>query len=85
MKWDSISQDPAKRAVGVPQLLGSGDPEEISDGIEDRGKNHTEITEDVHSVTYTPPELSLKPGPKEVVSGDMMPQPALLSCPAAWT
>lgn len=55
----------------MPQVLGSGFPETMSEGMELRGKNQTRIPVCwVHSVAYTPPESVLKPVPYEAVEKD---------------
>jgi hypothetical protein len=51
----SMSQPPENDDRGVPQLLGSGLPEDMSDGMLERGKNQMVMAELVHSVAYTPP------------------------------
>lgn len=58
-----MSQSPMNTAVGLPQLEGSGEELEISEGIEPRGKKKMLINDSMISVAYTPPPLSLKPLP----------------------
>jgi hypothetical protein len=50
MKCSSISHPPENSAMGMPQLLGSGDPDVMSLGMALRGKNHMLIALLVHSV-----------------------------------
>ena len=50
MKNWSISQPPENEAVAEPQVVGSGLPEVMSEGMADRGKNHMLIASEVHSV-----------------------------------
>ncbi len=56
--------------AGVPQVVGSGAPPEISAGILPRGKNQILMASLVHSVAYTPPPLALKPAPYDLGSDD---------------
>jgi hypothetical protein len=63
LKVLAISQSPLKTAIGLPQPDGSGEAPEMSEGIEPRGKKKMLMNEDVISVAYTPPLLSLKPFP----------------------
>ena len=85
LKWLSISQDPANLAAGVPQPVGSGLPDEMSDGMELEGKNQTEIASPVHSVAYTPPPASLNPLPYDWEFPFMIAQPLLGDWPPAST
>ena len=52
-EWESKNlngshPEAGQNAMGVPQLSGSGAPEEMSDGMSLRGKNQTEIPLSIH-------------------------------------
>ena len=70
---------PVNEVVGVPQFTGFGFPEVISAGTALRGKKYISIAELVHSMAYTPPPLTLKPVPKDLVSEVLNPHPTVPS------
>jgi len=62
-KFESIEQLPylqSKFPAGKPQVLGSGCPEVMSAGIDDRGNMYILMNPLVHHIAYMPPPLSLK-------------------------
>ncbi len=69
-------EPPLNITTGVPQPLGFGFPEFISDGIALRGKNQTAIAAEVHLMAYTPPPTELKPAPYPWVFVVLTPQPS---------
>lgn len=50
LKWLSMSQPPAKLAVGMPNLDVSGLSELSVAGMAPRGKNHILMADEVHSI-----------------------------------
>lgn len=47
--WLGLQVEAGQNAIGLPQVSGSGEPEEISEGIELRGKKNTEMPESSHN------------------------------------
>jgi hypothetical protein len=70
MNKPSILQVPWKLATGNPQAgrVGSGVPLMMSAGTLPGGKNHMRMKSEFHCVANTPPALSLKSTPYEVIS-----------------
>lgn len=64
----SMSQPPAKLALGVPKREVSGLVAVTAVGMEPRGKNQILMAADDHSMAKTPPPLLLKLVPYEVDS-----------------
>ena len=52
-----------QKAMGLPQLSGSGSPEEMSEGILLRGKNQTEMPLSTHCTASTT-SITLRPHPQ---------------------
>lgn len=55
--FEILHEEEGQFAVGVFQLDGSGAPLKISDGIDARVQNHTEIPSSANLVAYTPPPV----------------------------